>query len=61
MTIPYTLDTNKLTKDGEHFARVRSVGTAGLDMLANPIVGRGSTAGRADALPLGTREVLCLL
>ena len=50
MTIPYTLDANKLTQDGRYFARVRSVGTADLDTLVERMMQRGTTLGRADIM-----------
>ncbi len=50
MTIPYTLDRNHLTGKGGYLARMRSYGTASLDTIADRIVARGSTVGKADVL-----------
>lgn len=61
MTIPYTLDANNLTDEGGYFARVRSVGTADLEMIADRIVGRGSTVGKADVIAvLNLLEEVCI-
>jgi hypothetical protein len=50
MTIPYSLDNNNLNDKGGFFARTRSHGTADLDTIAERIVARGSTVGKADVL-----------
>jgi hypothetical protein len=50
MTIPYSLDRNNLNDKGGYFARMRSYGTADLDTIADRIVARGSTVGKADVL-----------
>ena len=50
MTIPYSLDENRLTDKGGYFARMKSSGTADLEMIIDRMVERGSTLGKADAL-----------
>jgi hypothetical protein len=42
------LDSNEFTEEGGYFARVRSVGTADLDMIVDRMVRRGTTVGKAD-------------
>ncbi len=50
MPIPYSLDTNNFTDKGGYFARMKSVGTADLEMITDRMVQRGSTVGKADIL-----------
>ena len=50
MPIPYVLAPNEFTEKGGYFARMRSAGRANLEMIADRIVARGSTVGKADVL-----------
>lgn len=50
MPIPYVLTPNEFTEKGGYFARMRSAGRANLEMIADRIVARGSTVGKADVL-----------
>lgn len=50
MPIPYVLAPNEFTAKGGYFARMRSAGRANLETIADRIVARGSTVGKADVL-----------
>jgi hypothetical protein len=50
MPIPYVLAPNELTDKGGYFVRMRSAGRADLETIADRIVARGSTVGKADVL-----------
>ncbi len=50
MPIPYVLTPNEFTEKGGYFARMRSAGRADLETIADRIVARGSTVGKADVL-----------
>jgi len=50
MPIPYVLGANPFADQEGYFARMRSAGRASLDMIAERIVARGSTVGKADVL-----------
>jgi hypothetical protein len=52
MSIPYILVPNTLTAKGGYLTRVKSHGTADMDVIADRMAHKGTTVGRADIIAM---------